>query len=299
MIREAGGPSSAVPAAGRAFAERQYRRSGAERWGLAVEELAAALERSAAGRFGGRTPSEAEAEQYFESLHLEDLALACACAKGGEAPWEHFVREFRPVLIRVAGRGQQPDAAQDVADAIHAELYGLDERAGVRRSLFDYYHGRSSLAGWLRAVVAQRLVDRARSARRFEPLPDDARAPEAVAAPEFELAPDRRRCLELTRRSLAGALAALESRDRLRLSLYYAQGMRLAAIGRVLGESEATASRKLERTRSGLRAAIEARLRDAGHLTEAQIDECFEHARTDPAFDLARALPPPDAPARR
>ena len=294
MTSETDGASAGVPAAGRAFAERQFRRSGAEGWGLAVEDLAAALERSATGRFGGRAPSAAEAEQYFESLHLEDLALACACAKGREAAWEHFVREFRPVLLRVAGRGQQPDAAQDVADSIHAELYGLDEREGARRSLFDYYHGRSSLAGWLRAVVAQRMVDRARSARRFEPLSeDDAPSPGAVAAPEFELAPDRRRCLEVTRQALAAALGGLDPRDKLRLSLYYAQGMRLAAIGRVLGESEATASRKLERTRGGLRAAIESRLREAGRLTEAQIDECFEHARTDPAFDLARALPPP------
>jgi RNA polymerase sigma-70 factor (ECF subfamily) len=288
------GARSTVTAASRAFAERQYRRSAAERWGLAIDELAAALERSSAGRFAGRGPSPAEAEQYFESLHLEDLALACACAKGREAAWDHFVREYKPVLLRIAGRGQRSDHAQEVADSIHAELYGLDERNGVRRSLFDYFHGRSSLAGWLRAVVSQRLVDRARAARRFEPLPeDDPPAPAAAAAPDFELAPDRRRCRELTGQALADALAGIEARDRLRLSLYYAQGMRLAAIGRVLGESEATASRKLERTRTALRAAVETHLREVGRLTDPQIDECFEHARTDPAFDLARSLPPP------
>jgi RNA polymerase sigma-70 factor (ECF subfamily) len=289
-----GGASSRVPAASRAFAERQHRRSSAERWGLSIDELAAALERSVAGRFAGRTPSPAEAEQYFESLHLDDLALACACAKGREAAWDHFVLEYRPVLLRVAGRGQRSDHAQDVADSIHAELYGLGERDGVRRSLFEYYHGRSSLAGWLRAVVAQRLVDRARAARRFEPLPeDDPPAPAAPASPAFELDPDRRRCRELTGLALADALAGIDARDRLRLSLYYAQGMRLAAIGKVLGESEATASRKLERTRVALRSAVEAQLREKGRLTDAQIDECFAYARTDPAFDLARALPPP------
>jgi hypothetical protein len=70
--------------------------------------------------------------------------------------------------------------------------------------------------------------------------------------------------------------------------------MTLAAIGRVLGESEATSSRKLERTRKALRAAVESQLREVERLTDAQVDECFEHARTDPAFDLARALPPPE-----
>ena len=103
--------------------------------------------------------------------------------------------------------------------------------------------------------------------------------------------PDRRRFLGLAQQALAGALSGLDARDRLRLSLYYAQGMRLAAIGRVLGESEATASRKLERTRGAVRAAVERQLRDTVGLTDAQIELCFDLARTDPAFDLARALP--------
>ena len=180
-----------------------------------------------------------------------------------------------------------------MADSIYGELYGLDERDGARKSLFDYFHGRSSLAGWLKAVVAQRLVDKARAARRFEPLPeDDVSTP--PGSPAFELDADRQRSLGLVRHALARALAALEPRDKLRLSLYYAQEMKLAAVGRVLGESEATSSRKLERTRGALRAAIEKRLRETERLTDAEVELCFDHARTDPAFDLARALPPPE-----
>ncbi len=94
------------------------------------------------------------------------------------------------------------------------------------------------------------------------------------------------------RAALKGALAGLDPKDRLRLSLYYTQDMTLAAIGRVLGESEATASRKLERTRRELRAAVEHRLRDEHGMTEREVRESFDYARTDPAFDLARTLPP-------
>jgi len=271
------------------------RRARADRWGLSVDDFAAALRRSVDHRFTGRPPSAAEVEQYLESLHLEDLALACACARGHEPAWVHFMREYRPVLLRIASRGQQADRARDVADSIYGELYGLEERNGTRRSLLDYFHGRSSLAGWLRAVVAQRLVDRARAARRLEPLPEEETALPAVpGGAAFELDPDRQRFLELVQQALGGAMAGLEARDRLRLSLYYAQDMTLAAIGRVLGESEATASRKLERTRGALRTAVERRLRETDRLTDAQVDLCFEQARTDPAFDLARALPPPE-----
>jgi RNA polymerase sigma-70 factor (ECF subfamily) len=282
----------------RSFAGRPNCRALAEQWGLSLQELAAALERSAAHRFTSRPPSAAEVEDYVGSLHLEDLALACACARGHESAWDHFVREYKPVLLRIAGRGQSADRAQDVADSIYAELFGLAERNGVRASLFDYFHGRSSLAGWLKAVVAQRLVDRARSARRFEPLPDDeATAPHTAGSPDFELEGDRQRFLGAVRPALADAIAGLDARDRLRLALYYTQGMKLAAIGRVLSESEATASRKLERTRKELRTAVEKRLREGERLTDAQIDRCFEYARTDPAFDLARTLPPPEESA--
>jgi RNA polymerase sigma-70 factor (ECF subfamily) len=271
---------------GGGFAERLARRAQAGRWGLEAGEFTAALRRSVTHRFAGSQPSAAEVGQYLESLHLEDLALACACARGNETAWEHFVREFRPVLLRIASRGQQADRARDVADSVYGELYGLDERDGARRSLFDYFHGRSSLAGWLKAVVAQRLVDKARAARRFEPLPDEeASSPGLPGAAAFELEPDRARFLRLVRHAMAGALAGLDARDRLRLSLYYAQEMTLAAVGRVLGESEATSSRKLERTRRTLRAAVETRLRNVDRLTDAQVHECFEHARTDPAFD--------------
>lgn len=286
---------TAASEASRSFAGRHYRRALAEKWGLSLQDLAAALERSAAHRFTGRPPSSEEVEQYLESLQLEDLALACACARGSEPAWDHFVRQYRPILLRIASRGQQAGRARDVADSVYAELYGLDERDGARRSLFDYFHGRSTLAGWLKAVVAQRLVDRARAARRFEPLPEDESSlPGVPAGAAFELDLDRRRFLRFVRQALAEALAGLEPRDKLRLSLYYAQTLRLSAIGRLLGESEATASRKLERTRSALRAAVERRLREVDRLTDAQVAQCFEHARTDPAFDLARTLPPPE-----
>ena len=288
-------PDTVQAAVSGGLVERLARRALAGRWDLQQDDFAAALRRSAAHRFTSRPPSPAEVEQYLESLHLEDLALACACARGSEPAWDHFVREFRPILLRIASRGQQADRARDVADSIYSELYGLDERDGARRSLLDYFHGRSSLAGWLKAVVAQRLVDRARAARRFEPLPEDeASAPATPLSPAFELDPDRHRFLELVRHALADALAGLDARERLRLALYYTQEMKLAAIGRVLSESEATASRKLERTRKDLRAAVEKRLRETERLTDAQVELCFEHARTDPAFDLARTLPPPE-----
>lgn len=272
-------------------ARRAFARADASRWGVSAETFGAALRRSVASRFRGQRPSSAEVAEYLDALHAPDLALACACASGHAGAWESFVREYRPILLRVAGRHAPPDAARDVADSLYAELYGLEERDSVRRSLFDYYHGRSPLGSWLRAVVAQRLVDRARAARRFDPLPEPGEAREPVAAGDAP-DPDQGRLLPAVQAALKGALAGLDARDRLRLSLYYTQDMTLAAVGRVLGESEATASRKLERTRRELRVAVERRLRDDHGMSEREVRESFDYARTDQSFDLARTLPP-------
>ena len=47
------------------------------------------------------------------------------------------------------------------------------ERDGERQSLLRYFHGRSSLGTWLRALLAQRQVDRIRQTLRLDSLPAD------------------------------------------------------------------------------------------------------------------------------
>jgi RNA polymerase sigma-70 factor, ECF subfamily len=217
--------------------------------------------------------------------HADDVALAAACAAGDEAAWERFVREYRPVLYRAADALDTTGRARELADALYADLFGLTERGGERRSLFRYYQGRSSLATWLRAVLAQRYVDLLRAARRLDPLPDDESAVPA-ATPDL----DRARNTMRFERAFAQSLSGLDARDRLRLGLYYTQELTLAQAGRLLRESEATVSRQLARTRRAIRDAVEQRLRTEG-LGDAEIAECFESATADPGeIDLNREL---------
>lgn len=242
------------------------------RWGVTPEVFADALARSSAKAFVGRVPAEAEIDRYHQSLHLADLALACACMEGRPEAWDHFVTQFRPVLYRAADAIDRSGGAREVADALYGELYS--------KSLFRYFHGRSSLATWLRALVSQRYVDRIRETRRLEPLPEES-SPDAMVAPTAAVNPDRARFLSAMQAVLATALAALEPRDRLRLRCYYAQEMTLAEIGRVTREHEATVSRQLARTRKTLRADAERRLRDEHRFTNDEIAECFSSLSED------------------
>jgi RNA polymerase sigma-70 factor (ECF subfamily) len=258
----------------RALAERLYAKADAARWKLPAEVLTNALERSAEKAFAGKTPTDPELLRYYESLHLVDVALACACAMGKESAWDHFVAEVRPALYRAADAIDATGEAREVAQGLYAELFGLRDQGGVRQSLFRYFHGRSSLTTWLRSILAQRMVDRHREARRLEPLPD-ADGPVALRAAAPPANPDRERFLSAMRAVLAAAIAALAPRDRLRLACYYAHNMTLAQIAALTREHEATVSRHLARTRKDIRAEVERRLRDEHRFSTAEVSECF------------------------
>jgi RNA polymerase sigma factor (sigma-70 family) len=259
---------------------RLYRDSGAERWGVNPATLKAALDRSVAKAFSGRTPSRDEVDRYARSLHLADLALACACGEGHDAAWDHFVTMLRPVLYRAADALDASGGAREVADTIYGELFS--------RSLFRYFHGRSSLSTWLRSLLAQRYVDRYRETRRMEPLADESAV---AAAREPAPNPDRARYAAAMQAVLTAAVAGLAPRDRLRLRCYYAEEMTLAQIGRVTREHEATVSRQLARIRKHLRASIERGLHDDHGFSPAEISECISSAVDDAgALDLAELL---------
>jgi RNA polymerase sigma factor (sigma-70 family) len=292
--------------------ELLYSQSNASRWRLSRERFAASLQRSAEKRLASGVLAPEKLEEYLTALHLEDLALATACMENCESAWEHFVASYRPYLRAAAAAvlrcsSASPEACE-LADSLFAELYGLSDGTRHERSLFRYFHGRSSLKTWLRAVLAQRHIDAIRAGRRFESLEDDeAKSPGAQTIQKLSQAvsvqpadPNRERYSTLFVRALQAALATLDARDERRLRLYYAKEQTLAEIGRQLGEHESSVSRNLDRIRLALRRTVEETLRNGCPaangfaaelgLSDAQISLCFEYASEDASFDLERLL---------
>src|SRR5947207_11451654 len=292
--------------------EKLYAESQAARWGLTLERLALALERSATKRFADAAPPRQKLEDYLAGLHLEDLALATACAAGCEAAWEHFFATYRQYLYSAAAaitRRPLGDAyACEFADSLYATLYGRETALG-RVSLFHHFHGRSKLSTWLRAVLAQRYIDVLRQEKRLERLEDNDGF-EKVLAPKHKTDwepsdPRRARYLQLLAAALKQAIASLDPLDRTRLISYYLNDLTLAEIGKAMNEHEATVSRKLERVRLELKDKVVAILK-SGRATEngqasqpglddAQIRRCFVYARQAWQFDLLHlldAMPP-------
>jgi RNA polymerase sigma factor (sigma-70 family) len=316
-----------------AFIEELCAQADLQRWDGAKEGFSRQLARSVISRFKNETPDWRAVEEYLATLQLEDLALACGCAGGEEAAWDFFVREYRGYLRKCAGamlrRGAESPEARELADSLFAELYGLADGRRGAGSLFRYFHGRSTLKTWLRAVLAQRHVDGIRAARRFDALDEtDGEARLSVRDGSSSLEPSRNnssrgasrpdsgpralppdphreKYIALFCAALHEALARLTPEDHRRICLYYAEGKTLAEIGRVCGEHESSASRNLERIRRELRAQVEGYLR-AGRpgaaetgtdvakvngLSEAQIALCLQYATEDSPIDFTLMFP--------
>jgi RNA polymerase sigma-70 factor, ECF subfamily len=291
-----------------------YARSHAGRWLVSRERFVAALERSAKKALAPGPVTPQKLHEYLSALHLEDLALATACADGGEAAWEHFLSTYRAYLRAAASAilRCKPGSAEacDLADSLFSDLYGLSAGKSAERSLFRYFHGRSSLKTWLRAVLAQRHIDSIRAGRRFEELEGDetgdARQSMPLGPEALPVDPHRERYVASFTRALQTALERLDPGEKERLRLYYAEEKTLAEIGRLLGEHESSVSRHLERVRRDLRPAVEAILRRGlaaangcaaqPGLSDAEITLCLEYSAGDSPIDLDKLLPRSKSP---
>jgi RNA polymerase sigma factor (sigma-70 family) len=309
-----------------AFIEQLCSAAGGTPWECEAKRFRWHLARSAVSRFRSGTPTWEEVQEYLATLHLEDFALACGCADGAEAAWNFFVREYRGYLRKCAGvmlrHSAESPEARELADSLFAELYGVADGRRGAGSLFRYFHGRSSLKTWLRAVLAQRHVDGIRAAQRFDSL-DEEDGGAQLSAPDgagggkvlkhFDVRergplatpadPHRAEYVALFCEALRRALETLDTEDRRRICLYYAEGQTLAEVGRRCGEHESSASRNLERIRKDLKTRVEEDLRGGlrsdgkadgaaqGGLSEAQISLCVQYATEDAPIDLDLLFP--------
>jgi RNA polymerase sigma factor (sigma-70 family) len=212
---------------------------------------------------------------------------------------------MRAAAAAILRRSADSAEACDLADSLFSELYGLADGKGSERSLFRYFHGRSSLKTWLRAVLAQRHIDAIRAAKRFETLPEEESAdalPNLRVSPQIQPGdPHRERYVACFTRALRTALDLLEPQERERLRLYYAEEKTLAEIGRLFGEHESSVSRHLDRVRRSLRESVEEILRQGlgaangfaaqPGFSDAEIQLCFDYSAGETPIDLDNLLP--------
>jgi RNA polymerase sigma-70 factor len=266
--------------------EELFESSEAARWSVSLEDFARAVWR------GVEAPATKQGSQIpalLAAIRAKDLALALGCATGDEPAWDTFCAQFRPALYDSARALAHNEArARELADSLLAELYGLEKTETSRNSRFAYFHGRSSLKTWLRAVLYQKFVDEYRRESHLAPLDESAAEPPARQGSVS--AEDDRRYADCLGEAVEAALADLRPPDKLLLSYYYVQELTLKEIGRLRGEHEATISRHLDALRKRLRVGIESHLRKVKKLSAIEIEQCLDFASRGVSVKLEKAL---------
>src|ERR1700734_1799645 len=263
-----------------------HAKSGGEQLGITREGFAAIL-CDVAAKYLPETGSESEARVFLQSLRVEELALARACAAGDNSAWEIFLTRYREKLYQAALRiAREDSAARELADSLYAELYGASTRDGERVSKLASFTGRGSLEGWLRTVLAQEFVNRYRRTKRLVSLDEEIEDGAQFAAPEPEPASSADPRLAS---SIDAALAALPGEDRLVLAAYYLDGRTLAEVARMLGVHESTISRKVDRLAKSLRKKILADMVRRG-LGRREAEESLETDVRDLQVNIRRSL---------
>ncbi len=213
------------------------------------------------------TAGRQEIISFLDELRADDLCLVLACERGDADAWEELVSSHDSTVRSAAKKiTSNAEDADDLANSIWAELYGLKEG----KSKLAYYSGRGSLGGWLRAVVAQLAVDQFRKISRFVQIEEDREfdnlASSAANASGNSHNPEEAFAEKSMQRDVAAALRRaiedLDAEDRLIMKLYYYDDVKLKDIGATFGFHEATASRRLVRIQTAIRKSVERNLAD-------------------------------------
>jgi RNA polymerase sigma-70 factor, ECF subfamily len=284
-----------MPAENQRFAESKigldaglielYRRSRGQEFGIPAHEFVGILDDLAAKSIPEST--KLQRQEFFSRLHVEDLALARACAAGNERAWQVFMLRFREKLYDAGRQITRDDATgRELADSVYADLYGTQTREGRRQSKLFSYGGRGSLGGWLRTVLAQEYINHYRKQRRLVSLDrecDEGKQFPATAAEAITSVDER---LE---QAVDEALRSLPAEDRFILASYFLDERTLAEIARALSVHESTISRKVEKLTKNLRKQIVKALIRMG-MSRRQADEALAADTRDLRLDIRASL---------
>ena len=207
----------------------------------------------------GQAAADRGAVAMVTSLpHLDDRSLVVEAQGGNRGAFEELVRRYDRDVLRLAlNLMKRPEDARDVYQEAFLKVY-----KNLHRFRFE-----CSFYTWLYRIVTNVCLDQL---RRRQARPED-QAPELNAAhydegigdfferqkePRPTLDPERSYYGKEIQSRIAAAMQRLSPRERVVFEMKHYQGLRLRAIGDVLGTSEETVKNSLFRATRKLRESL-------------------------------------------
>jgi RNA polymerase sigma-70 factor (ECF subfamily) len=251
---------------------------------LDPEELVVYL----AERLDGHASLE-DAVAKLERLHVGDLYLACACARGERRAVAAFDEQL---LSQVAQHVRKVCQADDDVDEIRQILRTrMLVNTGDDKPRILSYGGRGPLGGWLR-VAAVRVAQDLRRSRGAAPETDagDETRPAEAAPMDPELAVMKARYGHHFRSALHDVLAGLPDRERNILAMSVIDGLSTDAIGALYRVNGSTVRRWLAQARERVLEEVRARLKTTLNIRPTEFDSLMVLVRSQIDLNLSQLL---------
>lgn len=186
----------------------------------------------------------------LERVHVEDLALAWACAEGHAAAIEELERlHFDVVEVALA---RLPDAAAQAEEIKQQLRDALFMGPAGRRPKIAQYSGLGSLRAWLRITATRQALNQLKRHRREVELKEEVLDRLASPTENQEIGFLKRRYRAQFKRAFSAALSSLSSQERNVLRYNYLERLNIDQIGAIYSVHRATVARWLARIRGDL-----------------------------------------------
>lgn len=185
-------------------------------------------------------------------LHLEDLFLACACARRDEAALRIFESNVLPAADAAV---RSLDGADGFVDEVRQRLRTkLLVGDGDSAAKIAEYAGRGPLVAWVTVASVRTGLSLLRETKRAEKYAGDAWA-EVLTLPDtgdMEVDYLKGRYRQDFAAGFTDACASLPARDRTILRMHFMDGLNIDQIGRIYGVHRATVARWIAKSRVAL-----------------------------------------------
>lgn len=231
-----------------------------------------------------------ELPAVLEQLHVADLALADACARGDVRAIADFERLYFGDLER-AWRGRSIDASdlEDAKQLLRARLFVGEEDTAPK---IVSYAGRGTLRGWMRAVIANQMVNVGRRSGREVPVAADDAVFAALpgSLDDLETAHMKAIYKDAFREAFLSALEDLSAGEKNVLRYRFAENLSVQQIAAIYGIHRETAGQRVAQARAALEASIRARLVARYRMSEPELRSVLRIAVSQIDVTLARVL---------
>jgi RNA polymerase sigma-70 factor (ECF subfamily) len=223
-------------------------------------------------RFAGARIAADDPGAELDKRNVEDLYLACACARGDRIALTTLEDVTLPIVMRGLARiAPSDDARGELIQMLREQMLVAREGApGIAG-----YDGRAPLAIWLRVCAARLGMRHVAREQRNESLEDEHLDQLAPGVPDPELAYLQQHYGAQFRAAFRDAVASLPPRERNLLRHAVIDGLGIDQIAAIYHVHRATAARQLKQTRTALVATTRERMRIALGIGETELDSIF------------------------